>query len=68
MRRALQQGVRPRGGILSYPLERLHQEVAYLSYYFHWPPDAVMELTHRERHVWVREIGRIHEAIHEVGR
>ena len=64
MRGEVREGVRALGGILSYPLERLHQEVAFLAYYLHWPLETVMELTHRERHIWVREVSRLHEDDH----
>lgn len=52
-----------------YPSERLHEEVAYISYYFHWPYEQVMWMEHRERQRWVGEIARINERLnHEAGR
>ena len=33
----LRGGGRRRGGVLGYPLERLHEEVAFIAYHFHWP-------------------------------
>ncbi|MFP2903810.1 DUF6760 family protein [Pyxidicoccus sp. 3LFB2] len=54
-----------RGGILSYPSDRLSEEVAFLSYYLHWPRDQVMSLTHRERQHWVAEVSRLHERLNE---
>jgi len=48
---------------VSYPLDRLLQEVAFVTYHFHWSREEVLELTHAERHAWVREINRIHERV-----
>jgi len=38
-----------------YPADRLHEEVAYLSMYLHWPYEQVMRLDHRERRRWVEQ-------------
>ena len=42
-----------------YPADRLHAEVAYLSYYLHWPYEQVMSLDHHERRRWVEEVARM---------
>lgn len=39
-----------------YPADRLHEEVAYLSMYLHWPYAQVMALDHRERRRWVEQV------------
>ena len=46
-----------------YPSDRLHEEVAYIAYYAHWPYDQIMQLEHRERQRWVAEIGRINQRL-----
>jgi len=46
-----------------YPSDRLHEEVAYLSYHFHWPYEQVMQLDHGER--WVGEVARINIRLKE---
>jgi len=46
---------------LGYPLNRLYQEVAFVAYHFHWPPESVMQMEHEERRRWVREISDIHQ-------
>lgn len=51
------------GGILSYPLERLYQEVAYIAYHFHWSLDDILAMEHKERQIWVREISEINSQI-----
>jgi hypothetical protein len=50
---------------MSYPLERLYQEVAYIAYHFHWPLDDVLEMEHRERQIWVKEISEINQEINK---
>ena len=42
-----------------YPSDRLREEVAYLSYYLHWPYEQVMSLDHHERRRWVEEVARM---------
>jgi hypothetical protein len=39
-----------------YPADRLHEEVAYLSMYLHWPYEQVMRLDHGERRRWVEQV------------
>lgn len=50
---------------MRYPTSRLLEEVAYISYYLHWPYDQVMQMDHRERQRWVSEVGRINERLNE---
>jgi hypothetical protein len=52
---------------VTYAIERLHEEIAYVAYHFHWPRDAILDLTHHERQRWVREIARINTRINEGG-
>lgn len=47
------------GGIVSYPLERLRQEVAALAMYFHWPYETIMTMEHEERRLWVKEMNKL---------
>ncbi|MGE0642609.1 MAG: DUF6760 family protein [Nitrospira sp.] len=53
------------GGSLGYPSERLAEEVAYLSYHFHWPAGEVLSLDHHERKRWVAEIIKINQRLNE---
>jgi len=50
-----------------YPSDRLHEEVAYLAFHFHWSYQEVMRLDHRERQRWVTEAARIIERLNEGG-
>ena len=51
--------------MMGYPLERLREEVAHISYYFHWPYEQVVLLDHRERQQWVSEIAQINQRLNE---
>lgn len=44
------------GGVVSYPLEQLHQEVAFIALHFHWSLADILNLEHRDRRRWVQEI------------
>ena len=48
---------------MSYPSNRIFEEVAYVARYLHWSYDDVMALDHRERQRWVAEIARTNEAL-----
>ena len=49
------------GGVVGYPLDRLHEEVAYIAYHFHWELPAIMDLEHADRRRWVHEISSINQ-------
>jgi hypothetical protein len=40
-------------------LDRLHEEVAYIAYHFHWPQHDILNMEHGERQRWVEEIAKI---------
>jgi hypothetical protein len=48
---------------VSYPLESILKEVAFIAYHFHWDRDSLLDLSHKERHAWVKEISKINEKI-----
>ncbi len=48
-----------------YPLERLHEEIAFLAYYLHWDYTLLMNLDHQERQQWVSEVNEIHKKLGE---
>ncbi len=50
---------------MSYPLERIFQEVAYIAYHFHWSLDDLLMMEHRERQLWIKEISAINKEINE---
>ena len=47
---------------MSYPTQRLREEVAYLAYHFHWSYDQVMQMDHLERQQWVEEVAKINRS------
>ena len=51
--------------MLGYPLDRLHAEVAFIAYYFHWPAEQLLAMEHRDRRQWVDEISRINQELSE---
>jgi hypothetical protein len=46
-----------------YPQDRLYQEMSFLAYYLHWSLDEVMNLDHRERRRWCREVSAINKKV-----
>ena len=58
-------GYKQPGGIDSYPLEQLLEEVAYIAYYFHWQLKDILELEHRDRRQWAEKIANINRKITE---
>ena len=52
----------------SYPLDALYEEMAFIAYYLHWPPQTLLELEHAERRRWVAEVSRINDELSEQAR
>lgn len=50
---------------MTYAPERIHQEVAYLAYHFHWSLDAILDLEHPQRLRYVQEIAAINRRMTE---
>jgi hypothetical protein len=48
---------------VSYPLENIFKEVAFVAYHFHWSRSEITKMSHKERHAWVKEISAINEKI-----
>lgn len=63
MRPRVRCGARRGGGIVGYPLDQLHEEVAYLAYHFHWPIGEILSLEHADRRRWVEEISKINRRL-----
>ncbi|NEO72506.1 DUF6760 family protein [Moorena sp. SIO3H5] len=49
--------------MLGYPLDQLHQEVAYLAYHFHWHYESIMAMEHSQRRRWVEEVAQINRRL-----
>ena len=65
MRGPFRDGAQRPGGILGYPLKTLYEEVAFVAFHFHWPPEAIFHLEHPERRRWVAEISAINQRMNE---
>jgi hypothetical protein len=48
---------------VSYPLDRLIEEVAFIAYHFPWSHGDVMAMEHADRRRWVTEISTINERV-----
>lgn len=48
---------------MTYAADRLHEEVAYVAYHFHWALDDILDLEHPDRRRYVSEIARINTRI-----
>jgi len=49
--------------MIGYPLDRLHEEVAFLAYHFHWDYDTILNMEHRERIQWCEEVSKINKKL-----
>jgi hypothetical protein len=54
--------------VIGYPLDALYEEMAFIAYYLHWPPEALLGLEHAERRRWIAEVSRINEELSEQAR
>jgi hypothetical protein len=50
---------------LSYPLDPLYEEVAYVAYHFHWSMEEILNMEHDDRGYWVNEIDKINQRRNE---
>ncbi|GAA1935931.1 hypothetical protein GCM10009716_48730 [Streptomyces sodiiphilus] len=44
---------------MTYAADRLHEEVAYLAFHFHWPLDQILDLEHADRLRYIDQIARL---------
>lgn len=47
----------------AYPVKLLYEEMAFIAYHFHWSYGEVMQLEHRERRRWCKEISTINRML-----
>ena len=52
-----------RTGLILYPTDRLYEEMAFLGYYMHWSHEELMNLDHKERRRWCKEVSKINKKI-----
>jgi hypothetical protein len=51
------------GGLRLYPKDDLYREMSFISYYFHWPQDEVLNMDHATRRRWCSEISSINKSL-----
>jgi hypothetical protein len=44
---------------VTYAADRIHEEVAYLAYHFHWSLDDLLDLEHADRLAYVAQVARL---------
>ncbi len=44
---------------MTYAADRLHEEVAYVAYHFHWSLDEILDLEHRDRRRFLAAIDEL---------
>lgn len=47
----------------AYPGKELHEEMAFIAFHFHWGRGEILELEHRERWRWCKEISAINRKL-----
>ena len=52
---------------MSYPLDDLFEEVAFVAYHFHWRLEDVLNLEHGDRQRFIEEISKINRHMSEGG-
>lgn len=50
---------------MTYAPHRLHEEIAYVAYHFHWSLDSIMDMEHAQRLQYVQEIANINARLSE---
>lgn len=50
---------------MSYPLDSLFEEVAFVAYHFHWSLDEILALPHGDRQRFIEEISAINRQMNE---
>ena len=46
---------------MTYAVDALWEEIAYVAYYLHWSLDSILDLEHSMRHRMIGEISHIHQ-------
>ena len=44
---------------MTYAPDRLHEEMSYIAYHFHWSLDELLDLEHADRRRYADEIAKI---------
>ena len=52
---------------MTYAPDRIHEEVAYVAYHFHWGMNEILDMAHPTRVRFVEEIGKINRRLSNEG-
>ena len=44
---------------MTYATDRIHEEIAYVAYHFHWPLDDILDLEHDDRRRYTGHIASL---------
>jgi transcriptional antiterminator len=44
---------------VTYATDRIHEEIAYIAYHFHWNLEDILDLEHRDRRQYAEQIGSL---------
>ncbi|MFD8866496.1 DUF6760 family protein [Streptomyces sp. NPDC059590] len=44
---------------MTYAADRIHEEIAYIAYHFHWSLEDLLDLEHRDRRRYAQEIAAL---------
>lgn len=50
---------------MTYPVERIEEEIGYVAYYFHWGLDEILDLEHPDRQRYVARIASLNARVNE---
>ncbi len=53
---------------MTYAVEQLFEEIAYVAYHFHWAHEELIDLEHLRRKAFVREIAKINQRLNELAK
>lgn len=51
--------------IRKYPMKNLQEEMGFIAYHFNWNKEDILDMTHKERQKWAKEISNINERINK---
>lgn len=46
-----------------YPADKIYEEAAFIGYYMHWNYEEIMNMPHRERLRWCKEVSKINSKL-----
>ncbi len=52
---------------MTYAVDRVYEEIAYVAFHFHWPLEEILDMEHPVRRRFVEEIGRLNRRLSRGG-